>query len=116
MDITNYLRHGFDQILEDFTTIPRPCPSSSEMKILTDAAAGLVIWASTVLKLVAAGQPTRELDAVLDMIRTGNVIGEMDRLGQLYKGLLASKFRTRPQISMFKEIGGTIIAARIPLS
>ncbi|KAJ7314169.1 hypothetical protein DFH08DRAFT_432364 [Mycena albidolilacea] len=116
MDITNYLRHGFDQILEDFTTIPRPWPSSSEMKILTDAAAGLFIWASTVLKIVAAGQPTRELDAVLDMIRTGNVIGEMDRLTQLYKGLLASKFRTRPQMSMFKEIAGTIIAARIPLS
>ncbi|KAJ6597902.1 WD40-repeat-containing domain protein, partial [Mycena sp. CBHHK59/15] len=116
MDIENYLRHGFDKILEDFTTIPRPWPSGSELKMLTDAAAGLFIWASTVLKIVAAGQPKRELNAILDMIRTGNVIGEMGNVGQLYQGLLTSKFRTPRHISLFKEVSGAVIAARIPLS
>ncbi|KAJ6541298.1 WD40-repeat-containing domain protein [Mycena sp. CBHHK59/15] len=116
MDIENYLRHGFDKILEDFTTIPRPWPSGSELKMLADAAAGLFIWASTVLKIVAAGQPKRELNAILDMIRTGNVIGEMGHLGQLYQGLLTSKFRTPSHISLFKEVSGAVIAARIPLS
>ncbi|KAJ6613532.1 hypothetical protein B0H10DRAFT_1721815, partial [Mycena sp. CBHHK59/15] len=116
MDIENYLRHGFDKILEDFTTIPHPWPSGSELKMLTDAAAGLFIWASTVLKIVAAGQPKRELNAILDMIRTGNVIGDMGHLGQLYQGLLTSKFRTPSHISLFKEVSGAVIAARIPLS
>ncbi|KAJ6623282.1 hypothetical protein B0H10DRAFT_1909435 [Mycena sp. CBHHK59/15] len=115
-DIRRYLRYGFNEILEDFKTIPRPWPNDSQLEVLTVAAAGLFIWASTILKVVGAGQPQRELNGILEMIRAGSIHGNMDLLGQLYEGLLASKFRTMAQITLFKEISGAIIVARIPLS
>ncbi|KAJ7234945.1 quinon protein alcohol dehydrogenase-like superfamily [Mycena rebaudengoi] len=117
-DIQKYLKRGFGEILAEFKTIPTPWPTESDLQILTNTAAGLFIRASTVLNLIRDGDPIRDLDAILAMIRSHgmHMSPRMDLLGQLYAVLLASKFKTRDQITRFVKVAGTVIAARTPLS
>ncbi|KAJ7462978.1 hypothetical protein FB451DRAFT_1495082, partial [Mycena latifolia] len=118
LDIEKYLRRGFGEILAEFRTIPTPWPTESDLQILTNTAAGLFIWASTVLNLIRDGDPIRDLDAILAMIRSHgmHMSPSMDLLGQLYATILASKFKTRDQIIRFVKVAGAVIAARTPLS
>ncbi|KAF8186538.1 quinon protein alcohol dehydrogenase-like superfamily, partial [Mycena galopus ATCC 62051] len=118
LDIKKYLKRGFNEIISEFTTIEDPWPTESDLQLLTDTAAGLFIWASTVLNLVRDGDPRRDLEAILGMIRSQGVhmSPNMDLLGHLYGSLLASKFKTPEQTRRFLKVAGTIISARIPLS
>lgn len=116
LDIRAYFEHEFNIILEEFTTIARPWPTDAELKMLTQAAAGLFIWAKTVIKLVSTHQPKKSLDRVLETIRGVRMRGDMDHLAQLYNGLLQSKFRGDEDVAAFRLISGGLITARTPLS
>ncbi|KAJ7340706.1 hypothetical protein DFH08DRAFT_618756, partial [Mycena albidolilacea] len=75
---------------------------------LTDAAAGLFIWASTVLKLVGDRQPKRELK--------WNEEHDMNQLDHLYQSLLISRFSSTTDVEVFKQVAGAILVAQIPLA
>ncbi|KAJ6538178.1 quinon protein alcohol dehydrogenase-like superfamily, partial [Mycena vulgaris] len=117
LDIENYLRHGFDTIHREYKSLPDPWPTQRDLKLLTDAAAGLFIWASTVLKVVGDHQPKRELERILQMLR--DRWQNQDREGQLeqlYQSLLTSKFPSTSDAAVFKQVAGAILVAQIPLT
>lgn len=72
-EIELYLRAGFDNILQrcNLSLAPSLWPSRQDMKILVDAAAGLFVYAATVLRFIgqsASLGPEEPLRAVLDAI------------------------------------------------
>ncbi|KAJ6567905.1 WD40-repeat-containing domain protein [Mycena vulgaris] len=117
LDIENYLRCGFDTIRSEYTSLPDPWPTKKDLKLLTDAAAGLFIWASTVLKVVGDHQPKRELEQILEMLRDRRQNQDREsQLEQLYQSLLTSKFPSTSDAAIFKQVAGAILVAQIPLS
>ncbi|KAJ6590132.1 hypothetical protein DFH09DRAFT_1425797 [Mycena vulgaris] len=112
-DIEKYFKHNFDEICQSLE-IKDPWPTESQLQLLTHTAAGLFIWASTVIKLVEGGPPKMELDQILKMITIGE--SSTDHLAQLYEDILTSKFSKPTLISLFIEVAGTVIVARTPLS
>ncbi|KAJ6567929.1 hypothetical protein DFH09DRAFT_1033857 [Mycena vulgaris] len=117
LDIENYLRCGFDTIRSEYTSLPDPWPTTKDLKLLTDAAAGLFIWASTVLKVVGDHQPKRELEQILEMLRDRQQNQDREsQLEQLYQSLLTSKFPSTSDAAIFKQVAGAILVAQIPLS
>ncbi|KAJ6538230.1 hypothetical protein DFH09DRAFT_834829, partial [Mycena vulgaris] len=94
-----------------------PWPTPQDLKLLTDAAAGLFIWASTVLKVVGDHQPIRELEQILQMLRDRRQTQDREsQLEQLYQSLLTSKFPSTSDAAIFKQVAGAILVARIPLT
>ncbi|KAJ6572222.1 quinon protein alcohol dehydrogenase-like superfamily [Mycena capillaripes] len=118
LDIENYLRHGFDVIQSEYQSLPHPWPTSQDLKLLTDAAAGLFIWASTVLKLVGDHQPKRELERIIQTLKKKqqNQEHNMNQLEHLYQSLLISKFSSPTDVEVFKQVAGAILVAQIPLA
>jgi archaellum biogenesis ATPase FlaH len=113
-DIHSYLRSNFNGI-RLLCKIKEPWPTDLQLQTLTDTAAGLFIWASTVIKLVEDGPPTEELNHVLKMSTTGWTSGT-DTLTQLYHNMLVAKFTKPSQISLFIDVTGTIIVAKKTLT
>ncbi|KAJ6523245.1 hypothetical protein DFH09DRAFT_1420931 [Mycena vulgaris] len=117
LDIENYLRHGFDTIHSEYKSLPDPWPTPQDLKLLTDAAAGLFIWASTVLKVVGDHQPKRELEQILQMLRDRRQTQDREsQLEQLYQSRLTSKFPSTSDAAIFKQVAGAILVAQIPLT
>ncbi|KAJ7181118.1 hypothetical protein C8R46DRAFT_598076 [Mycena filopes] len=117
-DIEKYLQHGFDAICQEYKSLPHPWPGPQDLKLLINAAAGLFIWASTVLKLVGDHHPEAELEHILQRLRKENRNQEehLDPLGQLYQDLLASKFSSSRDAKVFQKVAGTILVAQRPLT
>ncbi|TFK35295.1 hypothetical protein BDQ12DRAFT_572061, partial [Crucibulum laeve] len=115
-DILAYLRFSFEEIAKPYKSIQCPWPTEVDLQDMTKAAAGLFIWASTVVKLVGDGQPTKTLAVLLNRIRTGQVVSHLVELEMLYLSILESRFRKPEDIEFFRQVSGAIIAARIPLS
>ncbi|KAJ7628894.1 WD40-repeat-containing domain protein [Roridomyces roridus] len=112
-DIKKYLEHGFADIAAESTTIKQPWPDPASLQLLANTAAGLFIWASTVLKLVGDGNPPKTLDAI---IKTGTIVSSNgDPLAHLYNAILTSRFTQAEHISAFTAVVGAIITARTPL-
>ncbi|KAJ6523217.1 WD40-repeat-containing domain protein, partial [Mycena vulgaris] len=117
LDIENYLRRGFDTIHSEYKSLPDPWPTPQDLRLLTDAAAGLFIWASTVLKVVGDHQPKRELEQILQVLRDRRQNQDHEsQLEQLYQSLLTSKFPSTSDAAVFKQVAGAILAAQIPLT
>ncbi|KAJ7732746.1 WD40 repeat-like protein [Mycena maculata] len=107
-DIHQYLKHNFDSIRHNLD-IKDPWPTKLELQSLTERAAGLFIWASTVVQLVEEGPPMKVLRRVLTTGETGT-----DTLSQLYMGILNSRFTK--ETNLFNNLAGAIIVSRIPLT
>ncbi|KAJ7301120.1 hypothetical protein DFH08DRAFT_120895 [Mycena albidolilacea] len=118
LDIENYLRHGFESIQSEYQSLPHPWPTPQDLKLLTDAAAGLFIWASTVLKLVGDHQPKRELERIIETLKMGQQTQEhdMNQLEHLYQSLLISRFSSTTNVEVFKKVAGAILVAQTPLA
>ncbi|KAJ7254911.1 hypothetical protein C8J57DRAFT_1657111 [Mycena rebaudengoi] len=118
LDIENYLRQGFDAIQSKYQSLPHPWPTLQDLKLLTDAAAGLFIWASTVLKLVGDRQPQRELERIIQTLKEEqqNEEHDMNQLDYLYQDLLKSRFLSTTDVEVFKQVAGAILVAQIPLA
>ncbi|KAF8134754.1 quinon protein alcohol dehydrogenase-like superfamily [Mycena galopus ATCC 62051] len=118
LDIEKYLRQGFDDIQSEYPSLPYPWPTPQDLKLLTDAAAGLFIWASTVLKLVGDHQPQTELEQIIQALKEEqqNEEHDMNQLDHLYQSLLVSKFSSTNNVEAFKKVAGAILVAQIPLA
>ncbi|KAF8181251.1 hypothetical protein K438DRAFT_1439900, partial [Mycena galopus ATCC 62051] len=117
-DIENYLCQGFHAIQSRYPSLSHPWPTPQDLKLLTDAAAGLFIWASTVLKLVREHQPKRELQRIIQTLKEEqqNKEHDMNQLDHLYESLLFSRFSSTSDRELFKQVAGAILVAQIPLA
>ena len=88
-------------------------PGMSVIKRLTDRAAGLFIWADTVVRFLDQGPPKEQLDLILD----GTFRDEEDGIDELYRQILHLSFKnckTRV-LAIFKGVVGAIALAKTPL-
>ncbi|PVF92107.1 WD40 repeat-like protein [Serendipita vermifera] len=110
-DIRSFLTVHFQQIAEDFMLNPEEWPGSHTIEELTSRAAGLFIWAMTIVRFMSLGDPEEQLNLILEGSGAGDI-------GKLYSRMLEVSFpETTPQVtSAFQSILGTIILARTPLS
>ncbi|KAJ7166772.1 hypothetical protein C8R46DRAFT_951385, partial [Mycena filopes] len=117
-DIEKYLQHGFDAIHQEYKSLPHPWPAPQDLELLINAAAGLFIWASTVLKLVGDHHPEAELERILQRLRKEdrNPEQHLDQLGQLYQDLLTSRFPSSRDAKVFQKVAGSILVAQRPLT
>lgn len=108
-DILAFFRHELQQIVRKYPSLPLDWPGSTVVKEMTIRAAGLFIWAKTLMKLLERGEPRGTLDQVL---ATG--VGGMT---PLYTWILKTAFPNPREndIQNFRSILGAIIFAKAPL-
>ena len=86
-------------------------PGEKALDILTTRAAGLFIWAETVVRFVERGLPDERLEHVLN----GN-LGEGDNVTKLYRKILELSFPEADDrtLDVFYQVVAAIILAKIP--
>jgi hypothetical protein len=88
-------------------------PTGRVVDILTARAAGLFIWAETVVRFVEQGLPEERLEHVLD-----GDLGQVDNVTQLYRQILELLFpeaSDRTLLNVLNQVMTAIIFAKIPL-
>jgi len=87
-------------------------PMGTVIDILTAQAAGLFIWAETVVRFVEQGLPEERLKDVLD-----GDLGEVDNVTQLYRQILEISFQEADDhmLNVLNRVLTVIILAKIPL-
>lgn len=88
-------------------------PGERNLEKLTMRAAGLFVWAETVVKFMHQGLPNQQLELVL-----GGNLGGKDILTTLYQGILDVAFQNAKSpetLQMFRLVVSTIILAKTPL-
>lgn len=108
-DIRRYFEDSFAEIGGDLYP---EWPSPGVLDTLTMQAAGLFVWATTVVELLKQGLPDEELELVLK-----GGLGEGDNLTKLYRQILEFSFAGVKDnvIQLAKSILGAIIFAQSPL-
>ncbi|KAH8806929.1 hypothetical protein DL96DRAFT_602527 [Flagelloscypha sp. PMI_526] len=114
LDIRHYFEHHFRQISSRYRSLPTPWPPAVDLDLLTARAAGLFIWASTVVKLVELRPSTLYAD-LLPRIRAGSLVNSGD-IDALYRTFLATAFPQRQSHPLFSTVAGAIVTAHTPLT
>ncbi|KAH8806822.1 hypothetical protein DL96DRAFT_1822174 [Flagelloscypha sp. PMI_526] len=114
LDIRRYFEHHFTRIASRYQSLPTPWPPVADLELLTARAAGLFIWASTIVKLVEL-RPSTLCDDLLPRIRTGSLANSGD-IDALYRTFLDSAFPQRQHHPLFSSVVGSIITAYTPLT
>jgi hypothetical protein len=113
-DIRLFLRTCFGEISERYPSLSK-WPGESMIERLTRRAAGLFIWAETLVRFVDNGRcfPRRQLDLVLQ----GDLGREGDVVNGLYRRILDVSFENSDQrvLDAFLAIVGTIVLAKVPI-
>jgi hypothetical protein len=113
-DISLFLRSRFAEIADMYPSLSK-WPGESTIKRLTRRAAGLFIWADTLVRFVGNGKypPDEQLDLVL----RGNIGGEGDVISGLYRRILDVSFGDPDDhtLDAFHAIVGAIVLAKISL-
>jgi hypothetical protein len=110
-DVRKFLKHEFQEIAAGYSSsLQSDWPGDQAIEKLTSRAAGLFIWARTVVKFVTRGDPPEQLSRVLE----GGGTGDIDAL---YALILNASFPepTEKVIKTFRSVIGTIILAKRPL-
>ena len=86
-------------------------PGKQVLDALTERAAGLFIWAETVLRFVKQGLPDKQLRLVLD-----GDLGEEDNITKLYKQVLEMSFREfkGQDLEDIRLVIAAIVLAKVP--
>jgi len=109
-DICYYFKNEFAHIVEDYhPMLSSSWPGMSIINQLTTQAAGLFIWAETVIRFMAQGDPPKQLS----LIQAGKVgIANIDTL---YYTILKNSFKNSSVLGSFNAVAGVIVLARMPL-
>jgi len=110
-DIQLYLKHEFAKILEINTALSNDWPGADVVASLADRAAGIFVWATTVMRFVSGADPEGQLERIMALqLPTGDIHA-------LYRELLESSFPSKDvtTISAFQAVIGPIVVAQIPL-
>jgi NACHT domain len=111
-DVRSFLEDQFKQIAAQYTRfLPADWPGSGTILDLTKRAAGLFIWAKTVVKFVTRGEPDEQLQKILE----GSGI---DGIASLYSLILNTSFPDPSEdfLRSFYSLVGGIIFAKAPLT
>lgn len=113
VDIRIFFEKRFKQIAESYPSRPASWPGTSVVRQLTDRAAGLFIWAETVVLFLEQGPAKEQLDLILD----GAFRREGDSIDVLYREILQFSFRNAKDhiLAIFKAVVGVIVVAKKPL-
>lgn len=118
-DIYQYLEGQIkDNIVAFNPKLPPDWPGPEVLDKLTAKAAGLFIWARTVLIFLEAGDASSRLDLVLsDKDNEQNEVKLYQSVNQLYSTILEFSFQnaTTKEITGFRLIAGTLAILRIPV-
>ncbi|KAH0826316.1 hypothetical protein J3R83DRAFT_5262 [Lanmaoa asiatica] len=121
-DIRAYLRHSFGVIQESMNAIsvnnyPLPWPSEDGIETIVQKAAGLFIFATTVVKYVGIdyGSPVAQLRAVLQVLRNG-ASGDSALVHSSLDTLYLDALSTIPDVEKVNLVLGLIVFAFRPLS
>jgi len=121
-DIRAYLRHSFEGIRESMNTIsvinqPLPWPSEVEIEMIVQKAAGLFIFATTVVKYVGLdyGSPVTQLQAVLQVLQNG-ASAESALVHSPLDTLYLDALRRIPDLEKVRLVLGSVVFAFRPLS
>ena len=112
LDIQCFFRHRFACMASLYPSLST-WPGESRISRLTDLAAGLFIWAETVVRFLEKGFPEKQLTDIL----SGNFREDGDRIDNVYRQILHLSFQNaRADVLLaFKRVVGTILLAKIPL-
>ncbi|PVF92763.1 FabD/lysophospholipase-like protein [Serendipita vermifera] len=110
-DVHSFLKYQFQQIVVQNPELGPHWPGPAIMEELVDKAAGLFIWAKTVIRIIHHGEPNEQLE----LIREKTVAGS---LASLYSLLLNMSFPEPSEkvIKAFHSIMGSLILVKSPLS
>lgn len=121
-DIRAYLRHSFQCIRESMNTMsvnncPLPWPSDDEIEMIVQKAAGLFIFATTVVKYVGIdhGSPVTQLQAVLQVLENG-ASAKSALVHSPLDALYSDALSTIPDVEKVVLVLGSIVFAFRPLS
>jgi hypothetical protein len=112
-DANNDIRRFFEQHFSEFGGSSFPeWPGNQILDALTTRAAGLFIWAETVVKFIEQGFPGERLKLVL----TGEFDGS-DNLTKLYQQILELSFQgvNASELEVTKFVIAAIVLAKVPL-
>jgi hypothetical protein len=86
-------------------------PGKTVLDTLTNRAAGLFIWAETVVRFIEQGLPDEQLEHVLD-----GDLGEGDSVTELYRQILELLFQKASDrtLNVFNQVVTAIVLAKIP--
>ena len=113
MDTIQDIRKFFEQRFADLCGPSLgDWPGETVLDTLTTQAAGLFIWAETVIRFVEQGLPDEQLEHVLN----GN-LGDGDNVTKLYRQILELSFQDANvrMLSVLNRVATAILLAKIPL-
>jgi len=106
-DVCKFLTGELARIAEGYSSLPAKWPGGAVIKQLTDQAAGLFIWASTVTRFMEDGSPIGQLSMILD---GGFGLGDIDAL---YTTILNNAFKGSG-VDSAKAVLGAIVLTKMP--
>jgi hypothetical protein len=114
LDIQRFFEQRFADIASSYCPTLPSWPGEAIIKRLTERAAGLFIWAETVIRFVEQGFPKDQLDLILN----GAFREEGDAIDELYRQILQVAFGNSKGRVMdaFKRVVGAIVLAKTPLA
>jgi hypothetical protein len=108
-DIELFLKYHFSGIAMDYYPELSTWPEPEIIEQLTKQAAGLFIWAETVIRFMMQGAPSEQLSLILDgKLATGDI-------DSLYLTILQNSFKPS-NLESFNMVVGCIVLAQIPLT
>jgi hypothetical protein len=110
IDIHTYFEQSLAEISAEYPSL-QSWPEPSLVKQLTDHAAGLFIWATTVIRYLEEGFPKTRLQRILQ----GAFREEGDAIDQLYQQILRLSFKDTEVLDVYRRVVGAIVLAKIPL-
>jgi len=108
-DIQFFFEHHFGRIANIYYPKLSAWPKPLTIEHLTNQAAGLFIWAETVIRFMEQGPPTVQLSLILDeKLAMGDIDG-------LYLTILQNSFQDST-LECFNVVAGCIVLAQLPLT
>jgi len=108
-DIRYFFEYHFSRIAMDYYPKLLMWPEAVIIEQLTKQAAGLFIWAETVIRFIEQGPPTHQLSLIFDgKLAMGDIDG-------LYLTILQKPF-TDSTLESFNAVAGSIVLAQLPLT
>ncbi|PVF92103.1 WD40 repeat-like protein [Serendipita vermifera] len=111
-DIHSFLKQEFQRIARRYPNSLEPdWPKSEALAELTNRAAGLFIWAETLVRFIEGGVPKKRLDLIMNR-------GSINDMATFYKRILDISFPIQDgeMTREFRSIVGAVIVAKTPLS
>src|SRR3984957_8936451 len=109
LDMQTFFERRFAEIASEYSSL-HSWPGMSIIRQLTDRAAGMFIWAETVIGFLDQGPPEDQLDLILG----GAFREEGDVIDQLYEQILRYSFRNAKVLGTFKRVVGGIVLGKTP--